>query len=435
MQKLRGGIEFILSSSKWASLLLIIIALLLISSIFLKNGNKASAQEAIAKPNLTVTQVQLRRNAYPNANCSNGTLVTEGMMLNPGETIEVCMVYSNNGTAVSSSNFKIDNYINQTTQPAAGTRGYQSYPYPLGSLGPGGSYTLEIGSIVPSTSICSSNCHAGVFIDSDNTVSESNESDNFAYSVSYSLPAVTTSFCVSCAAPPDGCSYTGGSCQSCGTVVCTTSTPAPTCTPRPACSLPGANPICGLVELTGGGTYCPLTTLAPTTVGGNGAQCSVSLAQGASQHGSCQSAYICQINAASACTDSMPGSCTGTCVVTTTPPICPLHNSGDANCDGKIDIEDFNVWKADFLSTFGSGNNPGDSLGLADFNNDNKVDTDDFNIWRDGFIIKSAKTGSCSAVPDANGVCPAGCVNYGNPLGCVTQQYYDECQTQGGCPK
>lgn len=36
-------------------------------------------------------------------------------------------------------------------------------------------------------------------------------------------------------------------------------------------------------------------------------------------------------------------------------------------------------------------------------------------------------TGQCDVKPDAQGNCPAGCVNYGNPLGCVTQEYYDYC--------
>ena len=44
-------------------------------------------------------------------------------------------------------------------------------------------------------------------------------------------------------------------------------------------------------------------------------------------------------------------------------------------------------------------------------------------------------TGQCNVHPDANGNCPAGCVNYGNPLGCVTQEYKDYCSFHPGqCP-
>ena len=35
----------------------------------------------------------------------------------------------------------------------------------------------------------------------------------------------------------------------------------------------------------------------------------------------------------------------------------------------------------------------------------------------------------CNVDPDTGGKCPAGCVNYGVPLGCVPQKYYDECQS------
>ena len=42
---------------------------------------------------------------------------------------------------------------------------------------------------------------------------------------------------------------------------------------------------------------------------------------------------------------------------------------------------------------------------------------------KDGTALDSDK---CNADPDASGNCPEGCVDYGPPLGCVTQDYYDE---------
>jgi hypothetical protein len=43
--------------------------------------------------------------------------------------------------------------------------------------------------------------------------------------------------------------------------------------------------------------------------------------------------------------------------------------------------------------------------------------------------------GQCGQ-PDAQGKCPAGCMYYGNPLGCVTQEYYAYCNgyPRGNCP-
>ena len=41
----------------------------------------------------------------------------------------------------------------------------------------------------------------------------------------------------------------------------------------------------------------------------------------------------------------------------------------------------------------------------------------------------------CDVDPDENGNCPAGCVNYGVPLGCVTPEYYEECMSgKRSCP-
>ena len=78
---------------------------------------------------------------------------------------------------------------------------------------------------------------------------------------------------------------------------------------------------------------------------------------------------------------------------------CPLHSKGDANCDGKIDTDDFNIWRdlfihgvpADYFD--GSAYVPCGAGGCpnkyGDFNGDNIINTDDFNIWRDGFLNQS----------------------------------------------
>ena len=57
---------------------------------------------------------------------------------------------------------------------------------------------------------------------------------------------------------------------------------------------------------------------------------------------------------------------------------CPLKSSGDANCNGRIDLFDFFLWRGEFLSP---------TLALkADFNGDGRVNLFDFFRWRSGFL-------------------------------------------------
>ena len=57
---------------------------------------------------------------------------------------------------------------------------------------------------------------------------------------------------------------------------------------------------------------------------------------------------------------------------------CQLKSQGDANCDGKVNTDDFNIWRDEFLNVLGNKS--------SDFNNNGTVNTDDFNAWRDGFL-------------------------------------------------
>lgn len=59
-------------------------------------------------------------------------------------------------------------------------------------------------------------------------------------------------------------------------------------------------------------------------------------------------------------------------------PSCSLKPKGDVNCDGAINILDFNIWLGEFIKTLNTA--------LSDFNNDGIIDTRDFNIWRDNFL-------------------------------------------------
>ena len=58
--------------------------------------------------------------------------------------------------------------------------------------------------------------------------------------------------------------------------------------------------------------------------------------------------------------------------------LCPLKSQGDANCDGRITLTDFTIWKNQFL---------GNDTGLtADFNGDGRITITDFTIWRNSFL-------------------------------------------------
>lgn len=50
-------------------------------------------------------------------------------------------------------------------------------------------------------------------------------------------------------------------------------------------------------------------------------------------------------------------------------------------------------------------------------------------------ISRSPIVNNCGVDPDKDGNCPPGCVNYGVPLGCITQKEFDDCEkSKYGCP-
>jgi len=59
------------------------------------------------------------------------------------------------------------------------------------------------------------------------------------------------------------------------------------------------------------------------------------------------------------------------------PTIVNLKNRGDANSDGHITIEDFNIWIREFKKI--------KTTLTSDFNNSGTITIVDFNIWKDGF--------------------------------------------------
>jgi len=65
---------------------------------------------------------------------------------------------------------------------------------------------------------------------------------------------------------------------------------------------------------------------------------------------------------------------------TSTPnPLCPKKSWGDADCNGKININDFGIWKDEFINKNGL---------RADFDGKNGVTIIDFGIWKVGFLSR-----------------------------------------------
>lgn len=67
--------------------------------------------------------------------------------------------------------------------------------------------------------------------------------------------------------------------------------------------------------------------------------------------------------------------------------LCSLKSKGDANCDNKVDLADFFVWRNEFLKYIVSIVPPTGGW-KSDFNNDTKVDLKDFFVWRKGFLTR-----------------------------------------------
>lgn len=58
-------------------------------------------------------------------------------------------------------------------------------------------------------------------------------------------------------------------------------------------------------------------------------------------------------------------------------PVCSMHNQGDANCDGQINLSDYEIWRREYLGEI--------TMLTADFSKDLQVKLEDFEIWRRAF--------------------------------------------------
>ena len=57
---------------------------------------------------------------------------------------------------------------------------------------------------------------------------------------------------------------------------------------------------------------------------------------------------------------------------------CTQKSQGDADCNGKVDLADFEIFRKEFTGSL--------STKTADFNNDGLVNITDFEIWRKTFL-------------------------------------------------
>lgn len=181
-----------------------------------------------------------------------------------------------------------------------------------------------------------------------------------------------------CSAPSAGSGSTGNT--------CVPDSPAPsTATPTPLalakgsfCSTLQSNNKCGAgltcvsgaCQSTQGGCCSAGEMWCPTAVG--------------NQTGSCISIFSSCPACPGAPTPTIPPF-TGGATATPTPlaSTCALKSRGDANCDDKITILDFSIWKTEFLE--------GEEVQIktADFDKNNSVNIQDFNAWKGGFLDSS----------------------------------------------
>lgn len=77
------------------------------------------------------------------------------------------------------------------------------------------------------------------------------------------------------------------------------------------------------------------------------------------------------------------------CVPPPSPPVptntptssaCPLKSSGDGNCDNKVDMIDFEIWRQEFIGQVTTRD--------ADFNSSSQTDLIDYETWRQGFVAR-----------------------------------------------
>ena len=193
-------------------------------------------------------------------------------------------------------------------------------------------------------------------------------------------------------------SYAEQRCQ--GKSSCSDITPTPTCIPRPACldaeypqercmmpettdMCPKASPTptrqCAIDCMEGSVPYCPISTGCPTRCDMICVNPSISPSP-TPELKSCPTPPVCE-NGNLMHGDPPPG---GRCAYyfcvpnTTPPPSCLLKPKGDADCNGTIDLIDFEIWRKEFAGE--------KVMEQADFNNTKTADLADFEIWRKGFF-------------------------------------------------
>lgn len=88
---------------------------------------------------------------------------------------------------------------------------------------------------------------------------------------------------------------------------------------------------------------------------------------------------------------------------------CDLHSTGDATCDGTVDITDFEVFRKEYLGEIATTD--------ADFDGDTTITIADFEIWRRGYFTNTNVTSAPSVTQTITAPpSPTGAVGAGNGI-------------------
>jgi hypothetical protein len=98
--------------------------------------------------------------------------------------------------------------------------------------------------------------------------------------------------------------------------------------------------------------------------------------------------------------------------IATPTPNCTNKIQGDANCDTVITIEDFNIWKDQYL---GNANLTSENSYSTDFDQDGSYTINDFEIWRRNFNFADPQPGNDIIIPPTNTPTPVPPTNTPTP--------------------
>jgi PQQ-dependent dehydrogenase (s-GDH family) len=157
----------------------------------LANG---AGSAAVCSSQVTVNQTSA--SALPDLTLAN--LIVRDPSVQQGQTVNFTFDGKNIGTANTSGNFTIKSYL--SNDQFLDANDYQSGTITTGGYNAGATITSILGSLMVPTTLTVGNYYVIVKIDADNTITESNESNNVLVSTNFigvTPPIAATSYCVS----------------------------------------------------------------------------------------------------------------------------------------------------------------------------------------------------------------------------------------------